>query len=152
MNERHATLTGRDRAALAKLTLQGQARPPVDTDYSRVTVKKPWGHETQVALNANEAVWRLHLNAGCETSMHCHPKKDTVLIVVEGEVEFSTLGGTVTLGVGERVSIDRGVFHRTATANGAVLIEIESPPDKHDLVRLSDKYGREGKGYEGAAC
>ena len=46
--------------------------------------------------------------------------------------------------------IDKGVFHQTtATSNsGAFLMEIETPVNKRDLVRLKDKYGREGEGYE----
>ena len=28
------------------------------------------------------------------------------------------------------------------------ILEVESPKDKHDLVRLHDKYGREKKSYE----
>jgi mannose-6-phosphate isomerase-like protein (cupin superfamily) len=152
MDERKVSVTQRDRAELARMKLSGHVSAnSEDHDYTGVTVKKPWGHEHQVALNAREAVWKLHLNTGAETSMHCHVGKDTVLIVIEGEVEFSTLGETIRLGVGERVAIERGVFHRTATVLGAVVIEIESPPDKHDLVRLADKYGREGKGYEGAS-
>ena len=30
-----------------------------------------------------------------------------------------------------------------------MIFEIETPKDKRDIVRLEDKYGREGKPYEG---
>lgn len=149
MKELHCPITDADRQALADLgTLKPLASAEV-AHYSSGVVQKPWGCEYEVSRNATESVWNLHLLANAETSMHCHLEKDTMLIVTSGEVEFSTLGLTVTLGIGARVMIERGVFHRTATRNGAMLVEIESPPNKADLVRLSDKYGREGKGYEG---
>ena len=46
--------------------------------------------------------------------------------------------------------IRKGLFHSTkaTSENGAFVFEIETPIDKHDLVRLEDKYGREGKPYE----
>jgi hypothetical protein len=46
--------------------------------------------------------------------------------------------------------IRQGLFHSTkaTSKNGAFIFEIETPADKHDLVRLEDKYGREGKPYE----
>ena len=46
--------------------------------------------------------------------------------------------------------IDKGVFHQTTAISpkGAFLMEIETPVNKRDLVRLKDKYGREGEGYE----
>lgn len=118
-----------------------------DEDYSRGVVPKPWGFEYQVSLNAEQAVWKLHINPSGETSMHAHVNKETLLILISGEVEFSTLNGTHQLGTGSIVRIERGTFHKSYSRQGAELIEIESPPKKNDLVRLSDKYGREGKGY-----
>ncbi len=49
------------------------------------------------------------------------------------------------------VVIDKSVFHSTkALSEGGVdVIEIETPPNKTDLVRLNDAYGRELHGYEG---
>jgi hypothetical protein len=46
--------------------------------------------------------------------------------------------------------IRKGLFHSTKaiSENGAFVFEIETPVEKHDLVRLEDKYGREGKPYE----
>ena len=149
MKELRFPQTVMDRQALADLNYA--ANPPaVDVEhYSSGVVTKPWGCEYEVSRNATESVWNLHLFENSETSMHCHLEKETMLIVTSGEVEFSTLVGTVSLGIGARILIERGVFHRTATRKGAMLVEIESPPNKADLVRLSDKYGREGTGYAG---
>ena len=39
--------------------------------------------------------------------------------------------------------IRRGLFHSTkAISDEALIFEIETPKDKHDLVRLNDSYGR----------
>ena len=46
--------------------------------------------------------------------------------------------------------IRRGLFHSTkALTDNALIFEIETPKDKHDLVRLNDEYGRSKKSYEG---
>ena len=46
--------------------------------------------------------------------------------------------------------IDAGAFHKTRalSAEGVHVIEVEIPPDKNDLIRLRDEYGRVDKGYE----
>jgi hypothetical protein len=83
--------------------------------------------------------------------MHCHPNKKTSLIVVSGEVVCSTLDGWLTRRAGDGIVIDEGVFHttRAASKDGAFVIEVETPPNKKDLVRFKDAYGRENQGYEG---
>jgi mannose-6-phosphate isomerase-like protein (cupin superfamily) len=95
-------------------------------------------------------VWRLTLSAGAETSMHCHPQKRTALLVESGSAILDTLNNRYPLNAGDMVHIERGAFHRTRTEFGVVLLEIETPPNKLDLVRLEDRYGRVGKGYEAA--
>ncbi|MBM3835597.1 MAG: hypothetical protein FJ403_20470 [Verrucomicrobia bacterium] len=129
---------------------------PVETaddfcDYSKVVVRKPWGYEYLAFENATSAVWVLYLKPGAETSMHCHPKKKTSLIVLEGKVSCTTLNASFERNACEGVLIEKGVFHQTKalTPMGAFVMEIETPTNKRDLVRLQDKYGREGKGYEG---
>ena len=51
-------------------------------------VTKPWGYEYLAYENDNVGVWILHIKEGESTSMHCHPNKDTGLIVLEGEVDI----------------------------------------------------------------
>ena len=48
--------------------------------------------------------------------------------------------------------IRKGLFHSTKAISkkGAMIFEIETPVDKHDIVRLEDKYGRTAKPYEGS--
>jgi hypothetical protein len=79
--------------------------------------------------------------------MHCHTNKTALMIVESGEVRLETLGGESP--INGSALIERGVFHRLKSATGAVLIEVEWPPNRCDLVRLEDRYSRKTTGYEG---
>jgi len=118
--------------------------------YERTIVKKPWGYEYLVYQNDNVALWFLYIGHDQQTSMHCHPNKTTGLILLDGEAELSFLTNTVNVKPVTKVMIRKGLFHSTKaiSENGACVFEIETPVDKHDLVRLDDKYGREGTPYE----
>lgn len=121
-----------------------------DFDFSKVIVNKPWGHEYLFYGDNGLATWILHIKKNGSTSMHCHVDKTTVLIVLLGKVECSSLSEKYSLIEGDGLIINKGVFHstRAISDNGAILMEIENPAKKTDLVRLNDSYGREGKGYE----
>ena len=118
--------------------------------YESNIVKKPWGYEYLVYKNEHVGLWFLNIESGQSTSMHCHPNKTTGLMVVSGDAEVSFLSDKLQLGAFEKVMIRKGLFHSTRAPSGNLrLFEIETPVDKHDLVRLEDSYGREGKPYEG---
>ena len=120
------------------------------TDYSQVIVRKPWGYEYLIFENEYVAVWILHIKSKHETSMHCHPQKKTSLIILNGSVISKNLNQKFLRKNGQAVFIDKKIFHSTsniATKN-AIIMEIESPNNKHDLLRLKDPYGRVSKGYE----
>lgn len=112
------------------------------------TVEKPWGYEREIYRAGAVSITRLVINPGMETSMHCHVGKDVCFIVEEGDCVLDSLSGTTYMTAGEQVQIQRGAFHRTRTVKGCALLEIESPANKRDLVRLADRYGR-GQGYAG---
>lgn len=136
------------------LNLQGRQTPQEvnqNVNYQEWIVNKPWGYEYLVYLNSFTEVWHLYLKENGVTSMHSHPNKKTALIVLKGEALFSTLNTTVTLKALDNVIIDPGVFHSTRSISnaGTILIEVESPPFKYDLIRLEDEYGRKGTFYEG---
>lgn len=122
-------------------------------NYKGVVVNKPWGYEYLMFENSHVAIWTLFLKHTHKTSMHCHPNKKSSLLVISGKVICSTLEGWVERKAGEGVIIDKAVFHstRAESKDGALIIEVESPPNKKDLVRLKDEYGREKQAYEGPA-
>ncbi len=119
------------------------------TNYNDVVVKKPWGEEYLCYRNGEVAIWFLYIKAGEKTSMHCHPTKNTGLVVLKGSLELSFIRNTVNLEGLDKIHIFRSRFHSSYAKTDAFLFEVESPEDKEDLVRLDDKYGREGTGYEG---
>lgn len=121
--------------------------------YRTKVVKKPWGYEYLAYENDHVGLWFLHIEKNQQTSMHCHPKKTTGLVLLEGEAEVSFLADKRQIKSLDKVMIRRGLFHSTKALSdkGAFIFEIETPKDKHDLVRLNDSYGRESKPYEGSS-
>lgn len=123
---------------------------PISVNLKNVIVTKPWGYEYLMFSNSETEVWNLSLKYQRSTSMHCHPNKKTALIVLSGRALFSTLNESWELLPHDAIVIDSGTFHSTQSLSkeGLVLLEFETPPMKHDLLRLEDKYGRAKKGYE----
>lgn len=137
-----------DRNALESLSIDPASLADDGSDYVCIRVEKPWGHEIEKYRDKKVSLWRLHIHAQHETSMHCHPHKTTLLMVEGGSGILRTLNGSHELAVGQLIVIEPGAFHRTqAGADDLWLWESESPSNKQDLVRLEDSYGR-GQGYE----
>ncbi len=112
---------------------------------------KPWGREYCAYRNEYVAIWVLEIRRGEQTSLHAHPRKNTALIVLQGVAEVTFIrGALVELMALNKINIFRGRFHRTRAVTDTVLLEIETPDDKPDLVRLEDNYGRESFEIEGA--
>ncbi len=118
-------------------------------NFEGVVVNKPWGYEYLMFSTPQVSIWMLYIKNGFSTSTHCHPKKKTSLLVILGEAMCSTLNEKFILKEKEGVIYDKGVFHTTEaiSENGIFVMEIETPSDKTNLVRLKDKYLRELKGY-----
>lgn len=119
-------------------------------NYKKIVVDKPWGYEYLMFENDILGIWILYLKQGFSTSMHCHLRKKTSLTLLSGKAISSTLDTRFKLKSLDGLIIDSGVFHSTEaiSPDGIFLMEIETPPDKDDLIRLRDKYGRENKAYE----
>jgi hypothetical protein len=120
-------------------------------DLSSALVRKPWGHEYLCYRNEVLAIWLLNIEYGRRTSLHCHPKKHTGFVVLDGSVKLRFLRGESELKGLDKIHIFRARFHSTEalSVGGAFILEVETPEDKHDLVRLEDAYGRTGQHYEG---
>lgn len=118
--------------------------------YRDVVVQKPWGYEYLVFESEEVALWLLHIENGKGTSLHCHPKKTTGLILLEGVAELGFIADSKIITAPSKQMIRRGLFHSTKALSqgGVYLLEIETPNDKEDLVRLADDYGRSHNGYE----
>lgn len=142
----------KDRKTLEKLLkyrcVQENGQP---TNYKNKVVMKPWGYEFLIFENESVAIWYLRIDKGHSTSMHCHPLKKTCLITLSGKALCNTFERRNYLKDMEAIIIENSVFHSTKALSpqGIELLEVEIPPNKTDLVRLNDSYGREMKSYEG---
>jgi len=116
---------------------------------SSQVISKPWGIEFELFSTSKLAVWCLHIDKTKSTSLHCHPKKRTGYIVASGQVEVEFLSSTRILSAGDRINFRPGVFHRTRSLkNNTIVLELESPLIKQDLLRLEDESGRVSSNYE----
>lgn len=141
-------VTETDRNNLSKCKTEEEGKTKA-VNFRNVVVEKPWGYEYLMYENYVTAVWILHLKKQCATSMHCHPGKKTSLVLLSGKIIASTLNEWFELSPLDCLLYEEGVFHTARAMTDVMLMEIETPPNKHDLVRLKDQYGREKKGYEG---
>lgn len=144
-------LSERDRYALNRLESEQVNIHQQPENYKDTVVTKPWGFEYLIFENKSVGIWFLHVRHGHGTSMHCHPKKKTSMVLLTGEALCSTFHQRNWLNGLEAIILDKGVFHSTQSLSvrGINMIEIETPPEKTDLLRLDDTYGRELSGYEG---
>jgi mannose-6-phosphate isomerase-like protein (cupin superfamily) len=115
-------------------------------------IPKPWGSEFRVYEDDLADVWCLHLNSGQRTSLHCHPRKRTALLCLDGTGTVSTHSGArYAFQAGAVLLIEPGAYHR-ATADPRTslrLVEVETPKDKFDLVRIEDDFRNVDEPYEG---
>ena len=112
-------------------------------------VPKPWGREYICWESIDCAIWVLEINENKSTSFHCHTEKNTGLVVLEGEVNLKLINSEYNFKALEKINIFRGRFHQsTAVGGNAVMIEVEAPVNKKDLIRWEDSNGRKNSLYE----
>ena len=123
--------------------------------YFQKVNDKPWGKEYLAYQNDRIGIWILHIDKGKETSLHCHFKKDTLVMPLAGSFKIGLFQGFKILHLFESLYIPREIFHSIhAYSDGAILMEIEiytdqiSYTDKNDLLRLKDIYNRDKDKYE----
>jgi mannose-6-phosphate isomerase len=112
-----------------------------------VVVNKPWGYERIWASSDRYVGKILHINAGEELSLQYHNKKDETVHLLSGELVYRVkLGETlddVKLKQGESFRITPGTVHQMLAVTDCDVLEV-STPEVDDIVRVSDRYGREG--------
>jgi len=120
---------------------------PASGRVNVVRVPKPWGHETIWAHSERYVGKILHINAGQELSVQYHNKKDETVHLLSGEISYrvktNDLLEDMRLRVGESFRITPGTVHQMVALTDCDVLEV-STPELDDVVRLSDKYGREG--------
>jgi len=112
-------------------------------------VTKPWGYETIWAHSERYTGKIIHINAGHELSVQYHNKKDETVYLLSGQIIYRVQRNgdevldDVHLQVGESFRIIPGTIHQMVAVTDCEVLEV-STPEVNDIVRLSDKYGREG--------
>ena len=115
--------------------------------FEVVVVNKPWGYERIWASSERYVGKILHINAGGELSLQYHNKKDETVHLLSGELIYRVKVGEslddVKLKQGESFRITPGTVHQMLAVTDCDVLEV-STPELNDVVRISDRYGREG--------
>ena len=111
-------------------------------------VEKPWGWELVWAEAENYVGKLLFVRAGESLSLQYHEIKDESWLVQEGRarLELGEVGGaleTVEIASGDAYRFRPRTVHRVTAIEDTLVVEV-STSDLTDVVRLEDKYGREG--------
>ena len=116
----------------------------------RVAVKhvaKPWGYELIWAHTDRYVGKVLHINAGHALSVQYHNQKDETVYLLSGEMKYWVKLGDeledVPLNQGDAFRITPGTVHYMEAITDCDILEA-STPELDDVVRLEDRYGREG--------
>ena len=124
-------------------------------DYLNKINDKPWGKEYLAYQNKEIGIWILHVNKNQETSLHCHFKKDTILIPISGCFKINLYNKFIILNLFDNIYVPRNTFHGIHSySENSILMEIEiytehiSYTDKNDLLRIRDIYNRDKTQYE----
>lgn len=130
------------------------ARPEVTTMGNRQDVRrveKPWGYEVIWAVAERYVGKLLFIRAGERLSLQYHQVKDETIYVLSGKMVFEVgplePAGTpredLVLKPGEAYRITPHTVHRMIALEDTQVLEA-STPELDDVVRLEDKYGRQG--------
>jgi mannose-6-phosphate isomerase len=111
------------------------------------TVPKPWGHESIWAHTDRYVGKILHIKAGHALSVQYHNAKDETVHLLAGELVYRVQMGEALedmhLKAGESFRITPHTIHQMEAVTDCDVLEV-STPELDDVVRLSDRYGREG--------
>jgi mannose-6-phosphate isomerase len=112
-------------------------------------VDKPWGHEVIWAVTEAYAGKLLFVRAGESLSLQFHREKDESWLVQSGraKLELGSAGDAMlkeeVIGPGAAFRFRPGTVHRVTALEDTTIVEV-STNQLDDVVRLEDRYGREG--------
>jgi mannose-6-phosphate isomerase len=111
-------------------------------------VEKPWGHEI-IWAHAERYVGKLlFIKAGERLSLQYHEQKDETVYVLTGKMVFEhgprdAPREDLVMKPGDAFRITPHTVHRMIALEDTQILEA-STPELDDVVRLEDKYGRQG--------
>jgi mannose-6-phosphate isomerase-like protein (cupin superfamily) len=119
------------------------------TNQNVKRIEKPWGYELHWAQTDQYVGKILFIKAGESLSVQYHRIKDETIFIQSGKMAFYV--GTdinnlerVELTPGMSYRIQPGVIHQMESLEDCTVYEV-STPQLDDVVRLKDRYGREGE-------
>jgi mannose-6-phosphate isomerase len=111
-------------------------------------VEKPWGWELVWAETGDYVGKLLFVRAGESLSLQYHETKDESWLVQKGSarLELGEPGGeleTIEIRPDDTFRFAPRTVHRVTALEDTIIVEV-STPQSADVVRLEDRYGREG--------
>ena len=111
-------------------------------------VEKPWGHELIWAKTDRYVGKILHIKAGEALSLQYHRVKDETIMVLSGRMQLVYFEDgqeprTTVLEPQQPFHVTPGLRHRMIAVTDVDVLEV-STPELDDVVRLEDRYGRQG--------
>jgi mannose-6-phosphate isomerase len=110
-------------------------------------VEKPWGYEIIWAHTDQYVGKILHIEAGQALSVQYHEVKDETVYLLSGEMIYRVWDGETPMDVdlkpGQSYRITPHTIHQMEAVTDVDVLEA-STPHLGDVVRLKDRYGREG--------
>lgn len=133
-----------------------EVRQNARINYKKTVCVKPWGYEFLPYESNKIGIWCLTMYKGQSTSIHCHFKKDTLLIILSGCARIEYFNGEVSyLSTLQSLFIPKKKFHSIGSfSEKTCILEIEifsneiHFSDKNDLLRVHDQYHRKSTGYQ----
>ena len=110
-------------------------------------VEKPWGYELHWARTERYVGKILHIKAGHALSLQYHNRKEETIYLHTGkllyEIEVDGQLKKIEMKPGDSVHVVPKTVHRMTAIEDCDVLEA-STPELDDVVRLEDRYGREG--------
>ncbi len=112
-------------------------------------VDKPWGHELIWAEGDRYVGKVLFIKAGESLSLQFHRVKEESWLIQAGraKLELGSAGDAMlkqeVIAAGACFHFRPGTVHRVTAIDDTTIVEV-STPELDDVVRLEDRYGREG--------
>jgi mannose-6-phosphate isomerase len=113
-------------------------------------VEKPWGYEIWWARTDRYVGKILHVKQGESLSLQYHRVKEETIRIQSGRLLFETRPAgqegelqRLEMNPGDVFHVTPGTVHRMTGLTDCDILEV-STPELDDVVRLEDRYGRQG--------
>ena len=129
----------------------------ISSEFDLTLVTKPWGFEFELFDNEAISIWCVsigkehksgYLFNSSSTSCHMHTQKTAKVLILDGAVELFVNNQPIIVNTSSPFTIPPRTPHQLQAYHGnALLLEVELPSNRGDIVRFSDSYGRSKSTY-----